>query len=83
MIAQLKDQLISLFERRYPDHQVVLLFDNATNHASYTEEALRPEGLDPGPGGVQPLLLSGFNLRTQYPQSMQDSRGVARGMKRI
>ncbi|KAI5849700.1 hypothetical protein BZA05DRAFT_401211 [Tricharina praecox] len=74
MIAQLKDLTILSFEQRYSDHQASFFFDNATNHAAYAEDVLRAERLNLGPRGTQPLLRSGCNLRTQQPQSMQESR---------
>jgi len=83
MIAQMEDLTIPLFERRYPGHQAVFFFDNATNHAAYAEDALRTENLNLGPGGEQPPLRLGFNPSTQQPQSMQDSQGVPKGMKKI
>lgn len=83
MVEQVKNLTIPLFERRYPGNQAVFFFDNATNHPVYAEDSLRAERLNLGPGGEQPCLRSGFNPKTQQSQSMQDFKGIPKGMKKI
>jgi hypothetical protein len=65
MMEQLETLAIPLFEKRYPRYQAVFLFDNATNHATYDDAALRAEKLNLGSGGEQARVRDGFNPKTR------------------
>ena len=47
---------IYTFEKRYPDHQAVFIFDNALTHVAYEENALVAKYLNVKDGGKQPKL---------------------------
>ena len=53
MEYQLKHLAIPLFEARWPEHQAVFFFDNATNHTAFAAGALRVSSMNLSPGGNQ------------------------------
>jgi hypothetical protein len=81
--CQLKYLVIPLFEPVYPGCQPVFLFDNATNHSAYTDDALQAEQMNLNPNGAQPTRCDGFNPCTGRSQKMQDSKGIPTGMGQV
>ena len=50
----------SIAETLYPGYQLLFLFDNATSHSVYAEDALLASKMNKGDGGRQPLLRNGW-----------------------
>ena len=82
---------LPIFEAAYPSCQGVWLFDNATNHSAYAEDALVANRMNFKPGGQQPVMREGFIHSKGRPQPMTfpDNygtlalRGLPKGMKQI
>ena len=85
MEYQLKHLAIPLFEARWPEHQAVFFFNNATNHTAFAADALRVSSMNLSPGGNQNHnMRDGWNPRTQQPQPMYTyirGQKVAKGMR--
>ena len=61
---------IPIFNAAFPGCQAVFLFDNASSHSSYADDALRVENMNLNPGGKQGWLRDGFILGKGIPQPM-------------
>jgi hypothetical protein len=61
---------IPIFERAFPGCQALFAFDNASNHTSYADDALRVEKMNLNPGGKQSRMRDGYIHNQQRPQSM-------------
>jgi ectoine hydroxylase-related dioxygenase (phytanoyl-CoA dioxygenase family) len=87
MQDQLQHLTIPLFEACWPGHQGVFLFDNATNHTAFANDALRACTMNLSSGGNQNHnMRDGWNPLTQEPQPMYtrvQGRKVAKGMKKV
>ena len=79
VICQLKDLVIPLFERVYAGCQAVFLFNNATYHLAYADDAREADQKNFNQDGAQPTMRDGFNPSTGYSQTMQDSKGILKG----
>ena len=53
MECQLKHLAIPPFKARWPEHEAVFFFDNATNHTAFAADALRVSSMNISPGGNQ------------------------------
>ncbi|RPA76037.1 hypothetical protein BJ508DRAFT_213928, partial [Ascobolus immersus RN42] len=51
--------VVPMLELVYPGFDYLFLFDNATNHCSFAEDALNARRMSWGPGGQQPHLRDG------------------------
>lgn len=51
---------ITIFETAYPHCQGLFLFDNATSHCAYAQNALRASRMNKGWGGKQPVMRDGY-----------------------
>jgi hypothetical protein len=85
MEYQLKYLAIPLFEARWPEHQAVFFYDNATNHTAFAADALRVSSMNLSSGGNQNHnMRDGWNPLTQQPQRMYTyvrGKKVAKGMR--
>ena len=71
MEYQLKHLAIPLSKARWPEHEAVFFFDNATNHTAFAADALRVSSMNISPGGNQNhSIRDGWKPRTQQPQQM-------------
>jgi len=61
---------IPIFRYAFPGCQALFAFDNASNHTSFAEDALRADKMNLGSGGKQPRMRNGFIDSQQRPQSM-------------
>ena len=61
---------ILIFNAAFPGCQAVFLFDNASNHPSYTTDTLRVKNMNLHPGGKQGILREGFIHHKGRLQSM-------------
>lgn len=60
LLEQLKKRAIPIAEALYPGYQFLFVFDNATSHSVYANDALLVKDMNKGEGGDQPLLRSGW-----------------------
>jgi len=61
---------IPIFERAFPGCQALFAFDNASNHTSYADDALRVDKMNLHPGGKQSRMRDGYIHSQQRLQSM-------------
>ena len=50
------DKAIDIFEAKYPLHQGLFLFDNASSHKKCPDNTLKVENMNVRPGGKQPVM---------------------------
>lgn len=60
LLRQVKERALPIAMSLYPGYQFLFLFDNATSHAVYSEDALRVRKMNKGIGGKQPFLRDGW-----------------------
>ncbi|KAI5839736.1 hypothetical protein DFP73DRAFT_598397 [Morchella snyderi] len=51
---------VNIFEAAYPGCQALFLFDNATSHSAFAEDALRVTRMNKGPGGEPVHVRDGY-----------------------
>jgi len=94
LLQQIFDRALPIAEALYPGYELLFLFDNATSHSTYAEDALRTNKMNKGDGGQQSFLRNGWfrNENTIHSQQMwyfqQDpTRGsqvrVQKGIQRV
>lgn len=59
-IVQQTLHAITIFEAAHPGCQALFLFDNATSHSAFAEDALRASKMNKGWGGKQPHPRDGY-----------------------
>ncbi|KAA8896893.1 hypothetical protein FN846DRAFT_993445 [Sphaerosporella brunnea] len=73
---------IPLFEAAYPGCKALFVFDNATIHLSYRDDALLAQNIALNPGkGTN--VRDTFDYRNNRPQKMTDADGKSRGLREI
>ena len=60
LIEQIEKKALPIAKALYPGYQFVFLFDNATSHSVFADDALRVAKMNKGEGGKQPLLRDGW-----------------------
>lgn len=65
LLKQIEKKALPIVEALYPGYGFLFLFDNATSHAIYADNALRTTKMNKGEGGQQPLLRDGWYLNDQ------------------
>jgi hypothetical protein len=83
LIKQLEEVTIPIFNLAFPGCRALFIFDNATLHCSYKDDALRARNVNLYPGGKQALMRPGWDHRTGREQLMVLPDGQAKGAKRI
>ena len=80
---------VPIFEATFPDCQAVFLFDNASNHCSFAEDALVVSKMNLNAGGSQARMRDGFIHNKGVPQAMSFSAdhpslaGKPKGIKAV
>ena len=80
---------LPIAEALYPGYSLLFLFDNATSHSVYADNALRASNMNKGSGGKQAWLRNGFyhigGVRFEQPMSYQDPHGtwIQKGIQRV
>jgi hypothetical protein len=69
LFEQLK-RAVPIFKKAFLNCCGVWLFDNATNHGTFAEDALVASRIQMKPGGKQPKMRDGFIHAEQRPQPM-------------
>lgn len=83
MCNHILNKVLPMFELVYLGFQGVFLFDNATNHACFAEDALNAYKMGMTPGGEQPKMRDVFDYKAMMQQSMVDEKGVAKDLRRV
>jgi hypothetical protein len=60
LLEQIEKKALPIAKALYPGYQFVFLFDNATSHSVYADNALRVAKMNKGEGGQQPILRDGW-----------------------
>jgi len=60
LLEQIEKKAIPIAEALYPGYQFIFLFDNATSHSVYAEDALLVSRMNKNDGGQQSLLRNGW-----------------------
>jgi len=74
LLDQVLKKALPIAESLYPGYQFLFLFDNATSHSVYADDALRVPKMNKGEGGAQAILRDGWyrNGDTVISQQMFD-----------
>lgn len=80
MCIHIHTVVLPMFELIFPRIQGVFLYDNATNHSCFADDALNAYKIQMTPGGVQPKMREGFGYNRMMQQAMQEEKGVPKGM---
>ena len=91
LIEQIKNKVIPIFETLYPDCVAVFAFDNNSNHAAFSKDALIANRMNLGPGGKQPIMRDTYFKLDNQLQSMVFSatysnkklQGKPKGIKQV
>ena len=60
LVQQAVSKALPIAEALYPGYSFLFLFDNATNHSSYADDALIASKMNKTDGGQQPFLRDGW-----------------------
>jgi len=71
MVDHTVNVAIPIFNAAFPGCQALFLFDNASSHSSYADDALRVENMNLKPGGKQGWLRDNFIYEKGIPQPMR------------
>lgn len=82
---------LPIFRYAFPGCQALFAFDNASNHCSFSENALVASRMNLNPGGKQPVMREGFDFDRGLPQTMvfpnshrlYELRGKPKGLEAI
>jgi hypothetical protein len=70
LVQQAVSKALPIAEALYPGYSFLFLFDNATNHSSYADDALIASKMNKTDGGQQPFLrsceMAGFGTVISY-----------------
>lgn len=86
---QVVDKALPIAEALYPGYLLLFLFDNATSHSVYANDALQVSNMNKGSGGKQRYLQNGWfdheGVRTIQPMNFQDENGqlIQKGIQHI
>lgn len=73
------NKALPIAEALYPGYSLLFLFDNATSHSVYADNALCTGGMNKGSGGKQVWLRNGWfereGIRIEQPMSYQEANG--------
>jgi hypothetical protein len=84
VIRHTVDVAVPMFEATFPGYQALFLFDNASSHAAYADDALLVQHMNLAPGGEQKRLRPGFmNGDKSQVHPMVDEAGQPMGIRRV
>ena len=83
LVEQVLKLAIPVFESAFPGCQALFLFDNATSHSAYSDNALRACMINLRPGGGQAHLRPGKNSLTGDIQPMVMADGTPKGLQMV
>jgi len=84
IIQQVTETIIPMFKVVYSGYQALFLFDNATSHSAFAEDALRVQHMNLDPGGKQsrmrPCYINGNIAKVQL---MVNENGKPKGIWQV
>lgn len=90
LLWQVMEKALPIAEVLYPRYSILFMFDNATSHSVYAEDALCAHKINKGPGGKQVKLRNGWyvdRMGMYHIQSMWylGSKGeqILKGIQRV
>jgi hypothetical protein len=83
LVKPLEEVAIPTFNLAFPGCQALFVFDNATFHCRFKDNALSAAKVNLYPGGKQPLMRPGQDHRTRLEQAMILPDGQAKGANMI
>jgi hypothetical protein len=90
LLQQVVSKALPIAEALFPGYSLLFLFDNATSHSVYADDALHVTDMNKGNGGKQPWLRNGYffdseGIRIDQPMSFQDIDGtkIQKGIQRV
>lgn len=79
LLKQVKNKALSIAQALYPGYSLLFLFDNATSHSVYGQDALQVKNMGKGPGGKQAFLRDGWfeegGIRQRQPMWFSKPNG--------
>lgn len=63
LLKQVKNKALPIAQALYPGYSLLFLFDNATSHSVYGQDALQVNNMGKGPGGKQAFLMDGLKKK--------------------
>ncbi|PWW72880.1 hypothetical protein C7212DRAFT_220536, partial [Tuber magnatum] len=83
IIKYIQNYAIKIFEVVYPGYRVLFLFNNASSHSSYADDALRVQNMNLHNGGEQGILQDSYflNHRVHTIQYMVEKEGIPKGIE--
>jgi len=73
-----------MFKVGYPGYQAFCLFDNATSHSAFEEDALRVQDMNLDPGRKQSRMRPGYiNGDIAKVQLMVNENGEPKGIRQV
>lgn len=60
LLKQVKNKALPIAQALYPGYSLLFLFENATSHSVYGQDALQVKNMGKGPGGKQAFLRNGW-----------------------
>ena len=84
IVQQVTETVIPIFKAIYPGYQALFLFDNATSHSAFAEDALRVQHMNLDPGGKQSKMRAGYiNGDVTNVQLMINENGEPKGIRQV
>lgn len=91
LLEQIEHKAIPIFEILYPNCIALFAFDNSSNHAVFSKDALVASRMNLKPGGKQPIMHNTHFRPNQQSQSMVFAathpdlklRGQPKGIKQV
>lgn len=95
LLRQITEKALPIAEALYPGYEFLWLFDNATSHSVYADDALRVTDMNKGPGGQgNSIMRSGWYYEgderitqemtfIQSNPSTGTSQRIAKGIQRV
>jgi len=86
VMDQVQRHVLAAFTAMHPACTALFTFDQSTNHAAFSPDALRAFHMNMNPGGAQPLLRPGFhngNVQVMVFEAGSDRAGQAKDLKQL
>jgi len=85
IISYTLDTAVKMFKAVFPGYKALFLFDNASSHSSFAEDALRVQNMNLSGGGDQPAMRNRFFLKDEIciVQEMVAENGLHKGIEAV
>lgn len=76
LLDQIQKKALPIGEALYPGYALLFLFDNATSHSIYAQDALQVANMNKGLGGQKPFLRPGWFMGPNHEVVVQEMSTV-------